>query len=64
MAGTYQRLKGQGLRRLRVEGKTGLAEERVDEAGSALDGPEAAADDGRELVEGGGGVVAQAAFHH
>jgi hypothetical protein len=55
-------LKGRGLRWLRVEGKAGLAEERVDEVGSALDGPEPGADDGFELVEGGGGVVAQAAF--
>jgi hypothetical protein len=54
-----QRLKGQGLRRLRVKGKAGVSEERVDESGSALDGPEPGADDGLELVEGGGGVVAQ-----
>jgi hypothetical protein len=57
-----QRLKAQGLRR-RIEGQSGLSEERVDEVGPALDGPEPAADDGLELVEGGGGVVAQAAFH-
>jgi hypothetical protein len=58
-----QRLKGQGLWWLRVEGKAGLAEECVDEVGPALDGPEPGADHGLELVEGGGGVVAQAAFH-
>ena len=32
--------------------------------GPALDGPEPAADHCLELVEGGGGVVAQAALHH
>jgi hypothetical protein len=51
-------LKGQGLWLLRVEGKPGLSEERVDEVGSALDVAEPGADDGLELVEGGGGVVA------
>ena len=58
-----QGLKGQGLCRWRVEGEAGLAEECVDEVGSALDVPEPGADDGLERVEGGGGVVAQAAFH-
>jgi hypothetical protein len=58
-----QRLKGQGLGRWWVEGKAGLSEERVDEFGSALDGPEPGPDDGLELVEGGCGVVAQAALH-
>ena len=48
---------------LRVEGKAGLSEEGVDEVGSALDVAEPGADDGLELVEGGGGMVAQAAFH-
>ena len=57
-----QRLKSQGLW-WRVEGQSRLAEESVDEAGPALDGPEPGADYGLELVEGGGGVVAQAAFH-
>ena len=33
-----QRLKGRGLRWLRVERKAGLAEESVDEVGPALDG--------------------------
>jgi len=58
-----RRLKGQGLCRWWVTGEAGLAEEFVDEVGSALDVPEPGADDGLELVEGGGGVVAQAAFH-
>ena len=58
-----QRLKGQGLRRLRVEGEAGLSEERIDEVGSALDGPQPAADHRLELVEGGSGVVAQTALH-
>ena len=60
-----QRLKGQGLWlwRRRFEGEAGLAEEGVDEVGSALDGPESAAGQGLELVEGGRGVIAQAAFH-
>jgi hypothetical protein len=49
------RLKSQGLW-WRVEGQSRLAEERVDEAGPALDGPEPGADYGLELVEGGGGV--------
>ena len=38
-----QRLKAQDLLR-RAEGQPGLAEERVDEFGPALDGPEPAAD--------------------
>jgi hypothetical protein len=41
------------------EGKAGLAEERVDEVGAALDGTEPTADQGLELVEGGGGAVAR-----
>ena len=57
-----QRLKGQGLR-WRIEGQPGLAEERVDEVGPVLDGPEPGADQGLELAEGGGGVVAQAGLH-
>ena len=59
---SLQRLKSQGLW-WRVEGQSRLAEESVDEAGPTLDGPEPGADYGLELVEGGGGVVAQAAFH-
>ena len=58
-----QRLKVQGLGWRGFEGESGLAEECVDEVGLALDRPEPAADDGFQLVEGGGGVVAQAAFH-
>lgn len=57
-----QKLKGQGLR-WRVEGEPGLAEERVDEVGPALDGPEAAAGQGLQFVQCAGGVVAQSAFH-
>jgi hypothetical protein len=48
-----QRLKGQGrlawLGRRGFEAKAGLAEERVDEAGPALDGPEPAADHGEPV---------------
>ena len=40
-----------------------MAEERVDEVGLALDDPAPAADQGLKLVEGGSGVVSQAAFH-
>jgi hypothetical protein len=56
-----QRLKAQGLLR-RAEGQPGLAEERADELGPAPDGPEPAADQSLELVEGGGGVAAQGPF--
>lgn len=58
-----QRLKGQGLWRLRVEGKAGLSEERVDEVGPALDVPEPGADHCFDVVQRAGGVVAQAALH-
>lgn len=57
-----QTLKSRGLW-WRVEGQSRLAEESVDGAVPALDGSEPGADYGLELVEGGGGVVAQAAFH-
>jgi hypothetical protein len=55
-------LKAKGLW-WRVEGEASLAEECVDEVGPSLDGPESAADQGLELAEGGGGVVAQACLH-
>ena len=64
IAGASLSGKGHGPSRRRgSEGKAGLAQERVDEAGSALDGPEPAADQGLKFVQGGRGVIAQAAFH-
>jgi hypothetical protein len=40
-----------------------MAEESADEGGQALGVAEAAADGGGELVQGGGGQVAEAGFH-
>jgi hypothetical protein len=47
------------LGRRGLEAESGLAEERVDEVGSALDGAEPAADQGLELVETGRGQDAE-----
>lgn len=57
-----QRLKGQGLWRW-VEGESGLAEEHVDELWPALDAAEPGTDQGLELIQGGGGVVAHPGLH-
>ena len=46
-----------------MEGESRLAQEGVDQVGAALDLAEAAANHGLEFVKGGGGVVAEAAFH-
>ena len=51
------------LRRFRFQVESGLAEESLDEIGPVLNAPEPAADDRGELVEGGGGEVAQAVLH-
>jgi len=58
-------LKGQRLvvtAGLRVEGEPGLGEESADEGGPVLDALEPVPDDGGELVNVGGGEVAQAVF--
>ena len=57
-------MKARGLTlRWGLEGEPGLAEESGDEDGLALDAAEPTADNGGELVDGGGGQVAQAGFH-
>ena len=59
-----QRLKGQGLWGLGVEGESGLAEESGDEAGLPLDAVQLVPHRGGELVCGAGGKVTQAVLHH
>src|SRR5690606_30602652 len=55
-------VESSGLRRLWVEGQAGLGEEAGQQVGSVLDAFEPVAHDRGELVDAGGGEVAQAAF--